>query len=105
MERVVPPARVVKGRQKLEENRALLESVSRKYGVPPRFIVAFWGFETDFGRTIGGFSAIKADRKRVVSGQSVAVRVVLGGRRILEKTNSNIHTSRYRPTTAITNKQ
>lgn len=60
MERVVPPARVQKGRQRLEENRALLESVSRKYGVPARFIVAFWGIETDFGRTLGGFSVIPA---------------------------------------------
>src|SRR3546814_13489661 len=51
MERVVPPSRVEKARQKLEESRALLEPISQKYGVPARFIVAFWGIETEFGRS------------------------------------------------------
>jgi membrane-bound lytic murein transglycosylase B len=60
MDRVVPQGRVDKGRQKLRENRALLQQISRKYGVPPKFIVAFWGIETDFGRITGGFSVISA---------------------------------------------
>ncbi|NQU56323.1 MAG: lytic murein transglycosylase, partial [Rhodospirillales bacterium] len=60
MERVVPNSRVQKGRQKLAENKALLEEVGRKFGVQPRFIVAFWGIETDFGRVTGGFKLIPA---------------------------------------------
>ena len=60
MDRVVPQGRVDKGRQKLRENRALLQQISGKYGVPPQFIVAFWGIETDFGRITGGFSVISA---------------------------------------------
>src|SRR3546814_12834194 len=35
------------------------------------------------------------DRKRVVSGKSVSVRVDLGGRRIIKKTNNNISQSRH----------
>lgn len=58
--RVVPPARVEQGRAKLKENRELLAEVSRKYGVQPRFIVAFWGIESDFGRLDGGFSVIQS---------------------------------------------
>jgi len=58
--RVVPASRVKRGKQRLKENRALLEKVSHKYGVQPRFIVAFWGIETDFGRMTGGYSLIKA---------------------------------------------
>jgi membrane-bound lytic murein transglycosylase B len=58
--RVVPPARVDQGRAKLKENRELLAEVSRKYGVQPRFIVAFWGIESDFGRLDGGFSVIQS---------------------------------------------
>ena len=58
--RVVPPARVDLGRAKLKENRELLSEVSRKYGVQPRFIVAFWGIESDFGRLDGGFSVIQS---------------------------------------------
>ena len=60
MDRVVPRARVEKGRQRLRENRALLEEIGRKYGVQPRFLVAFWGIETDFGRLTGGFRVIPA---------------------------------------------
>lgn len=60
MERVVPPARIEKGRQMLAENRALLELVGDKYGVQPRFLVAFWGVETDFGRVKGGFQVVPA---------------------------------------------
>jgi membrane-bound lytic murein transglycosylase B len=58
--RVVPDARVAKGRRMLDANRALLEEVGAAYGVQPRFIVALWGIETDFGRLTGGFSVVEA---------------------------------------------
>ena len=60
MDRVVPAARVEKGRRLLRENRALLDEVGAKFGVQPRFIVAFWGIESDFGRLTGGFPVIHA---------------------------------------------
>jgi membrane-bound lytic murein transglycosylase B len=60
MERVVPPSRVEKGRRMLAENRALLDEIGRKYGIEPRFLVAFWGVETDFGRAKGGFLVVPA---------------------------------------------
>jgi membrane-bound lytic murein transglycosylase B len=60
MVRVVPNSRVKKGRKRLAENKELLEEVGAKFGVQPRFIVAFWGIETDFGRVTGGFKVIPA---------------------------------------------
>ncbi len=60
MDRVVPSARVEKGRQRLGENRELLRAISAKYGVQARFLVAFWGVETDFGRQTGGFPVVAA---------------------------------------------
>ena len=60
VERVVPESRVAKGRKLLAEHRDLLESIGRKYGVPPRFIVALWGIETNFGQYLGGFPVIGA---------------------------------------------
>lgn len=60
LDKVVPPARVKRARQRLEANRALLERVRDRYEVQPRFIVAFWGIETDFGRLTGGFPVIGA---------------------------------------------
>lgn len=59
-DRVVPRSRINKGRRKLAENRALLEKIGKKIGVQPRFIVALWGIETDFGRVTGGFKVIPA---------------------------------------------
>ena len=58
--RVVPDKRVRKGRILLKENARLLAKVSARYRVQPRFIVALWGIETDFGRVTGGFPVIAA---------------------------------------------
>ena len=58
MDRVVPNSRVVKGRLMLQENSSALEAVRKVYNVQPRFIVALWGIETNFGQHTGGFSVI-----------------------------------------------
>ena len=58
--RVVPESRVEKGRELLAKHRELLEPIGRKYGVPPRIIVALWGIETNFGQYLGGFPVIGA---------------------------------------------
>lgn len=60
LSRVVNKNRVIKGRRLLKENAALLAEVTAKHPVQPRFIVALWGIETDFGRLTGGFSVIRA---------------------------------------------
>jgi membrane-bound lytic murein transglycosylase B len=39
--------------QMLARHRALLQRVSKRYGVPPRVIVAVWGLESNFGRFAG----------------------------------------------------
>ena len=58
LDRVVPASRVARGRDRLNQHRALLEEVGKKFGVQPRFIVALWGIETDFGRVTGGFPVV-----------------------------------------------
>lgn len=55
---VVTPERVRRGRALLRENRAVLGQVGRRYGVQPRFIVALWGVESDYGRRTGAFPVI-----------------------------------------------
>jgi membrane-bound lytic murein transglycosylase B len=60
MERVVSSGRIETARERLAANRALLDEIGSKYGVQPRFIVALWGIETDFGRITGGFPVIGA---------------------------------------------
>jgi membrane-bound lytic murein transglycosylase B len=56
--RVVPQQRIDTARARLAENRPLLDEISAKYGVQPRFIVALWGIESDFGRLTGGFPVV-----------------------------------------------
>lgn len=60
LDRVVPPSRVERGRERLAENRALLDQVSAQYQVPAAAVVALWGIETDFGRTTGSFNVVNA---------------------------------------------
>jgi membrane-bound lytic murein transglycosylase B len=56
--RLASPERRAGVRKQLADNRALLGRVGRRYGVQPRFIVALWGIETDFGRFPGDFPVI-----------------------------------------------
>lgn len=60
MERVVSTAKVEKGRRMLAENRAVLAEIERRYHVQPKYVVALWGIETDFGRVTGGYSVVAA---------------------------------------------
>ncbi len=52
--------RINRGKKKFAENRELLERVAEKYGVQPRFLVSFWGMETNYGSYTGGYSVIAA---------------------------------------------
>jgi membrane-bound lytic murein transglycosylase B len=56
--RAVSDERVRTGRRKLAENRALLEAVSARYGVPSEVIVALWGLETGYGSSPGTYPVI-----------------------------------------------
>lgn len=60
MEIYVPDRRVEEGKALLKKHARLLAEVEKKYGVPPRFLVAFWGVETDFGKNFGAFHMLSA---------------------------------------------
>ena len=60
MGRVVSRGRVEKAKILFREHQRLLVKVGKKYAVQPRFLVALWGIETDFGRLTGGFNVIPA---------------------------------------------
>jgi membrane-bound lytic murein transglycosylase B len=52
--------RIETGRERYTTHAALLKEVGKRFGVQPRFIVALWGIETNFGRHTGGFSVVRA---------------------------------------------
>src|SRR5438046_1190605 len=54
--KVVNPQRIEDARRNLAENLGLLQRVQQRFGVQPRFIVALWGAESDFGKTQGSYS-------------------------------------------------
>lgn len=56
--RVVSDARVQAGRQHMADDGGLLAEIGAKYGVQPRFIVALWAIETDFGRVQGDYPIV-----------------------------------------------
>jgi membrane-bound lytic murein transglycosylase B len=66
----VSDERVKRGRALLARHRDLLNGIYAQYGVPPRYLIAFWGLETNFGDYLGGFRVIDAlatlayDRRR-----------------------------------------
>lgn len=60
LDRAVSEERVARGRERLARHAALLERVRARYGVQPRFLVAFWGLESNFGAHTGDFPVIDA---------------------------------------------
>ena len=68
--KAISQQRILKGKKLLETHASLLRQVEKKYGVQPRFLVAFWGLESNFGQFTGSFSVVQAlvtlahDRRR-----------------------------------------
>lgn len=62
--------RVKRGKELLVKHKDLLGKVAARYGVQPRFLIAFWGLETNFGDYFGAFPVAGAlatlahDRRR-----------------------------------------
>jgi peptidoglycan lytic transglycosylase B len=55
MAKVVTHQRLVEARQHLVDNWPLLWRVGERFRVQPRFIVALWGVESNFGRMMGSY--------------------------------------------------
>ncbi|HZM37204.1 MAG TPA: lytic murein transglycosylase [Burkholderiales bacterium] len=51
--RRVTPERVARGRGLLAKHAAMLRDIERDFGVPAKYLVAFWGLETNFGSNFG----------------------------------------------------
>ncbi|EKT62724.1 lytic murein transglycosylase [Providencia burhodogranariea] len=60
LKNVLPASRINAGAEKYRENEALLNAMSKRYGVPPQYIVSLWGLESGFGRSQGKEDVISA---------------------------------------------
>src|SRR5688572_19684117 len=52
--------RIAKGQQRMAQHRALLDALQAEYGVPPQYIMAFWGIETNYGTYMGDFQVVRS---------------------------------------------
>lgn len=60
MDARITAKRIERARALLAEHRALFQPIVKKYGVPARFLVAFWALETNFGDHTGVFPVFGA---------------------------------------------
>ncbi len=58
--RAVPDWKVKQAKSLYKQYHAELKSIGEEYGVQPRFIVALWGVESNFGKLTGSYSVIDA---------------------------------------------
>ena len=56
----VDKQKVEKGRQMLMEHEAMLNQIEAQYGVPKFTLVAFWGMETQYGRSQGKLNILSS---------------------------------------------
>jgi membrane-bound lytic murein transglycosylase B len=52
--------KVQKGRQMLMEHEAMLNQIEAQYGVPKFTLLAFWGLETQYGRSLGRLDVLSS---------------------------------------------
>ena len=52
--------RIQKGQQKMAQHRALLDQLQAEYGIPPQYLMAFWGIETNYGTYMGDFRVVRS---------------------------------------------
>lgn len=56
--RRVSPERVRRGREMLARHGDFLAALQQRYGVPARYLVAFWGLETNYGSYLGNMPTL-----------------------------------------------
>jgi membrane-bound lytic murein transglycosylase B len=60
LEKVVTPQKTADGRAALSENWPLLMRVHQRFNVQPRFIVALWAVESNFGKVMGNYKVVSS---------------------------------------------
>jgi membrane-bound lytic murein transglycosylase B len=89
LDNTITAQRIRTGKRMLEKHADLLREVSHRYGVQPKYIVALWAIESDFGNQMGNFSVVRSlatlayegRRAKFFSGELIAAL------KILEKEN------------------
>ncbi|MCL1058714.1 lytic murein transglycosylase [Shewanella gelidimarina] len=70
--RVVPDWKVDKARNLFKTHQVELERIGQLYGVQPRFIVALWGVESNFGKLTGNYPVLSVTASLAYEGRREA---------------------------------
>lgn len=60
IEKVITPQKTADGRSEITENWALLQRVYQRFNVQPRFVVALWAVESNFGKVMGNYKVVSS---------------------------------------------
>ncbi|HEV2187568.1 MAG TPA: lytic murein transglycosylase [Stellaceae bacterium] len=60
LEKVITPQKTADGRAALSENWPLLMRVYQRFNVQPRFVVALWAVESNFGKVMGNYKVVSS---------------------------------------------
>jgi membrane-bound lytic murein transglycosylase B len=60
VDRVVSEKRIAAGKEKLAENKALLDILEQRYGVDRTILIAIWGVESNYGTQPGDMNVIRS---------------------------------------------
>ena len=89
LERVASPERRAAAHEEYLANKPLLDEIGKRYGVQPRYIVALWGIETNFGQRMGSYPVISALATLAYDGRRAAFfrRELINALRIVQDDN------------------
>jgi lytic murein transglycosylase len=59
-DRLVGGYRLPNGRAEMKKHAVIFAKVEKAYGVPPSVLTAFWGLESDFGKTFGKYNILRS---------------------------------------------
>lgn len=60
IEKRINEYRINKGKELYKKHKSLLRDIHKKYGVPPEYILSFWGLETGYGNYFGSTNIFEA---------------------------------------------
>jgi membrane-bound lytic murein transglycosylase B len=98
IDRAVSDKRIEAGKQKLEENKTLLDAIEKKYGVDRHILIAIWGVESNYGTQPGDKNVIRSLATLAYSGTKakfarqqliVALKILQRGDVSLEQMNGS----------------
>ena len=60
MDNAIIPMRIQRGKEMLQVHNDMLQHIYDAYKIPPHYIVAFWGMESNFGKSKGAIPVLNA---------------------------------------------